>query len=107
MLNLTFDPFFNVNWGYLTTKALYLLLISIIIDPKVGDKYCTLLNFFHLVICERCTDITGRFKGDTGVITLARFPTSMGNSCVNQRKNKNGGIFVLSVCLYSFDGWTF
>ena len=61
------------------------------------------LNFFHLVICDRCTDITGRFKGDTGVITLARFPTSS----VNQRKNKNGSIFVLLVCLYSFDGWTF
>ena len=35
------------------------------------------LNFLHLVICKRCTDITGRFKCDTGV------------------------------CLYSFDGSTF
>ena len=24
MLNLTFDPFFNVKYGYLTSKALYL-----------------------------------------------------------------------------------
>ena len=23
--DFTFDPFFNVKWGYLTTKALYLL----------------------------------------------------------------------------------
>ena len=25
LLNFTFDLFFNVKWGYLTTKALYLL----------------------------------------------------------------------------------
>ena len=25
LLTFTFDPFFNVKWGYLTTKALYLL----------------------------------------------------------------------------------
>ena len=36
----TFTPFFNVKWGYLTTKALYLLYISIIDDPKEGDNQC-------------------------------------------------------------------
>ena len=25
LLTFTFDPFFNVKWGYLTTKSLYLL----------------------------------------------------------------------------------
>ena len=25
LLTFTFEPFFNVKWGYLTTKALYLL----------------------------------------------------------------------------------
>ena len=36
LLTFTFDPFFNVNRGYLTTKALFL----IITDSKVGDNRC-------------------------------------------------------------------
>ena len=40
LLNFTFDPSFNVKWGYLTTKALYLLEFSIITDPKAGDNCC-------------------------------------------------------------------
>ena len=35
-----FDPFFNVKWGYLTTKALYSLLFSTITDSKAGDNRC-------------------------------------------------------------------
>ena len=33
------------------------------------------LDFLQLFICERCTDITGSFEGDTGVISLASLPT--------------------------------
>ena len=40
LLTFTFDPFFNVKWGYLTTKALCLLWFSIITDSKVGDNRC-------------------------------------------------------------------
>ena len=40
MLNLTFDPFFNVKWSHLSTEALYIPYIPFITDPKVGDKYC-------------------------------------------------------------------
>ena len=40
MLNLTFDPFFNVKWGHPTTKALDLPWIAIITDPKGVHKYC-------------------------------------------------------------------
>ena len=40
LLTFTFDPFFNVKWGYLTTKALYLLYFSIITDSKAGDSRC-------------------------------------------------------------------
>ena len=39
ILNLTFDPLFNVKWGHRTLKVLYLAYISIITDRKVGDKY--------------------------------------------------------------------
>ena len=31
-----FDPFFNVKWGHLTTKALYLPYFSYITDPKAA-----------------------------------------------------------------------
>ena len=39
LLTFTFDPFFNVKWGYLTAKALYLFWFSIITDSKVGDNH--------------------------------------------------------------------
>ena len=41
LLTFTFDPFLNVKWGYLTTKALYLLYFSIITDPQAGDSRCS------------------------------------------------------------------
>ena len=41
LLTFTFDPFFNVKWGYITTKALYLLWFSIITYSKVGDNRCS------------------------------------------------------------------
>ena len=44
------------------------------------------LNFLHLFICERCTDLTGSFEGDTGVITLASLPT--GRAIVVQVETK-------------------
>ena len=40
LLTFTFDSFFNVKWGYLTTKALYLIQFSIITDSKAGDNHC-------------------------------------------------------------------
>ena len=45
LLTFTFDPFFNIKWGYVTTKALYLLLFSIITDFKVGDNRCAAVAF--------------------------------------------------------------
>ena len=40
LLNMSFDPFFNIKWGHLTTKALYPLQFSIMADPKAGDNHC-------------------------------------------------------------------
>ena len=39
MVTTTFDPFFSVKWGHLTTKALYAPYVSIITDPKAGDNH--------------------------------------------------------------------
>ena len=41
LLTLSFDLFFSVKWGHLTTKDLYLPLFSIITDPKAGDSHCS------------------------------------------------------------------
>ena len=40
LLTFNFDLFFNVKWGYLHTKTLYLIQFSIITDPKAGDNCC-------------------------------------------------------------------
>ena len=37
LLTFTFDPFFNVKWGYLISKALNL---SIFTDSMAGDNCC-------------------------------------------------------------------
>ena len=49
-LTLTFDPFFSVKWGNLTTKALYLPQCSYFTDPKVGDNYCSSGLVFSLYV---------------------------------------------------------
>ena len=45
LLTLTFDPFFSVKWGHLTTKALYLPYFSYITDPKAQDNPATVALF--------------------------------------------------------------
>ena len=53
LLTFTFDPFFNVKWGYLTTKTLCLLWFSIITDSKVGDNRCGSGLVFTSVVRKR------------------------------------------------------
>ena len=40
LLIFTFEHYFNVKWGHLTSKALNLLSFSIFTDSKAGDNCC-------------------------------------------------------------------
>ena len=57
LLNLTFDPCFNVMWGYPTTKAFHLLYFSIITDSKAGDNRCG-----SGLVYYKTSDIRGTMK---------------------------------------------
>ena len=50
LLTFTFDPFINVKSGYLTTKALCLILFSIITDSKAEITAVAVALFFILFL---------------------------------------------------------
>ena len=56
LLILTFELFFSVNWGHLTTKALYLPWFLYMTDPKAGDNRCSsgLVRVCVWVLCVLC-----------------------------------------------------